>query len=37
MNRPRDVPGLRELADITDDQRHIGAALPRENVRRLAG
>ncbi len=35
MNAPREVPGLRELADVTDDQRHIGAALPRENVRRL--
>jgi carbon-monoxide dehydrogenase large subunit len=35
MNSPRELPDLRELADVTEDQRHIGAALPRENVRRL--
>jgi len=35
MNSPREIPDLRALPDVTEDQRHIGAAVPRENVRRL--
>jgi aerobic carbon-monoxide dehydrogenase large subunit len=39
MNHPTEVPGRRdlgaELPAVTEDQRHIGVALPREGVRRL--
>ncbi len=39
MNHPTDKPGRRDLGGdlpaVTDDQRHIGVALPREGVRRL--
>ena len=39
MNHPTEVPLHRdlgtELPAVTEDQRHIGVALPRESVRRL--
>jgi aerobic carbon-monoxide dehydrogenase large subunit len=39
MNHPAEVPSRRdlgaELPAVTEDQRHIGVALPREGVRRL--
>ena len=40
MNHPTEIPTRRDLgADlpaVTEDQRHIGVAIPREGVRRLA-
>jgi carbon-monoxide dehydrogenase large subunit len=39
MNHPTEVPSRRdlgtELPAVTEDQRHIGVAIPREGVRRL--
>ncbi len=35
MNSPREAPFVRELDDITEDQRHIGESVPRDGVRRL--
>ena len=39
MNHPTEIPTRRDLgADlpaVTEDQRHIGVAIPREGVRRL--
>lgn len=40
MNHPTEKPGHRDLGTdlpaVTEDQRHIGVALPRDGVRRLA-
>jgi carbon-monoxide dehydrogenase large subunit len=40
MNHPTEKPGPRDLGTdlpaVTEDQRHIGVALPRDGVRRLA-
>ncbi|MDE2082062.1 MAG: xanthine dehydrogenase family protein [Burkholderiales bacterium] len=40
MNHPTEIPTRRDLGAalpaVTDDQRHIGVAFPRERVRRLA-
>lgn len=39
MNHPTEIPGWRDLGvdlpAVTEDQRHIGVAIPREGVRRL--
>ena len=35
MNSPRDTPFLPALADVTEDQRHIGVSRPRSGTRRL--
>lgn len=39
MNHPTEIPTRRDLGTdlpaVTDDQRHIGVAIPREGVRRL--
>lgn len=35
MNSPREAPFVRELDDVTEDQRHIGESVPRDGVRRL--
>ncbi|MDH5540864.1 MAG: molybdopterin-dependent oxidoreductase, partial [Rhizobacter sp.] len=36
MNSPREAPFLPEVADVTEDQRHIGVSQPRSGARRLA-
>ena len=36
MNSPRDTPHLAEIDDVTQDQRHIGVAHPRQGAHRLA-
>ncbi len=35
MNSPRDLPFLPVLADVTEDQRHIGVSRPRAAAQRL--
>ena len=39
MNHPIEVPAHRDLGTdlpaVTEDQRHIGVAIPREGTRRL--
>jgi aerobic carbon-monoxide dehydrogenase large subunit len=35
MNSPRDLPGHAKVAPIFDDQTHIGAAIPRQGIKRL--